>query len=421
MAFDLAILEPNEVSINLKLFKLFRFFHLFDPKSQKIFNFNVYYLAWFIINCVIGCILVYGLLGYFTETEDVFDITFHLQLVFCYLLYYLALLKIITFLYKAHNFCDLLHVTRMDFLTSTHCQTHIGILYKYRNKSIKITNLISSFGILTTLEWILFPLMLQLLQKEDLNQLNRRFENIFNLRFPVTSHFYNNNYVIFYIMESSIAIFLLYVTVVIDLFFISVCYVMIAQYEMIKRAYETVNRKPNSENNDENENDYNVNDCLDDLVSIIKDQQKHFEKLRLFYSTYKFIIVSNVIINSGSIIILTYVSVVIFTSSESIPILSVIKLISAFGYMFIVLYFLCHLMESINNKMESVHFGMYNCNWTAMNLRSQKLLLLSIQLYNANELMIKITPKKIINLQLFNSVIITCYNIVSAMLNSRFK
>jgi hypothetical protein len=57
--------------------------------------------------------------------------------------------------------------------------------------------------------------------------------------------------------------------------------------------------------------------------------------------------------------------------------------------------------------MESVHFGMYSCNWTSMNLRSKKMLLLSMQLNNANEFMIKLTPRKIVNLQLFNSVILT--------------
>lgn len=242
-------LESNEVAINLKLFKLFRFYHLFDPNSKKICNLNVYHLAWYIINCVIGCIIIYGFIGYFTEMEDVIDSIFYIQILFCYLLYSLSLLKIITFLYKANNIWDLLRVTRINFLTSTQCQTHIGILHKHRDKSIKITNFISGFGILTTLEWILFPLMLRLFPKNNAEYSNRRFENIFNFRFPVTVDEYNNNYFVFYIMESFIAMFMLYVYVVIDLFFISVCYVIIAQYEIIKRAFESVNSEVSSENN----------------------------------------------------------------------------------------------------------------------------------------------------------------------------
>ncbi|CAH1716757.1 unnamed protein product [Aphis gossypii] len=309
MTFDKSILESNEVSINLKLFKFIRFFHLFDPNIKKICNLNVYHLAWYIINCVIGCIVIYGLLGYFTEKEDILNIVNQIQLMFCGLLYYSSLLKIIIFLYKANSIWDLLRVSHMNFLTSSQCKTHIGILHTHRNQSIKITNFISGFGIVIALEWIMFPLLLQLLQKEDVNKLNQRFENIFNFPFPVTINYYNNNYVIFYIMESFIAMYMLYIYVVVDVFFISVCYVMIAHYEMIKRAYENVNTELVSENNNKNKN--YCNDCIYDLVSIMKDQQKHFAKLKLFYSTYKFIILSTVTINSGSIIILTYASVVV--------------------------------------------------------------------------------------------------------------
>jgi len=50
-------------------------------------------------------------------------------------------------------------------------------------------------------------------------------------------------------MESSFAGFMLFVNVRVDILLISVCCVMMARYEMIKRAYENVNSKLNSENN----------------------------------------------------------------------------------------------------------------------------------------------------------------------------
>lgn len=49
---------------------------------------------------------------------------------------------------------------------------------------------------------------------------------------------------------------------------------------------------------------------------------------------------------------------------------------------------------------------MYTSNWTEMNLKTKKLLLLSMQMENANKSMIKISSKKIVNLQLFANVII---------------
>lgn len=48
---------------------------------------------------------------------------------------------------------------------------------------------------------------------------------------------------------------------------------------------------------------------------------------------------------------------------------------------------------------------MYSCNWTMMNLKFKKLLLLSMMMDDANQSMFKITPKKVINVQLFTKVI----------------
>ncbi|XP_060840299.1 uncharacterized protein LOC132921341 [Rhopalosiphum padi] len=421
MTFDISILEPKEVCINLKLLKLFHFFHLFDPKIKTICNFNVYHIALYIINCVIGCILMFGMVGYFTEADNEINIFTDVQSMFCCLVYFLCLVKIITFVNKTNNIWDLLRVTCINFLSSTQCQKNVGILHNYREKLIKTTNYITVILIVLTIQWSLYPLVLLWLQREDAKQSSRRFENVFNFRFPVTISYYNNNFAIFYIIEESIGLLLFYMHLMSEVFYISICYVMIAQYEMIQKAYKNVNSELNSKNINGNKHDINGNDCFDDLVSIMNDQQKLFTKLKLFYSTYTFITLSNVVSYSGSIIILTYASVLVFTTSEAIPMFYVIKLISAFGYMIIILLLVCYLLERINNKKESVNFEMYSCNWTTMNLRSKKMLLLSMQLNNANELTIKITPRRIINLQFFNSVMITCYNIISAMLNISSK
>lgn len=47
---------------------------------------------------------------------------------------------------------------------------------------------------------------------------------------------------------------------------------------------------------------------------------------------------------------------------------------------------------------------MYSCNWTEMDLKMKKLLLLAMQMEDANKMMLKITPKKIVDIQLFSNV-----------------
>lgn len=68
----------------------------------------------------------------------------------------------------------------------------------------------------------------------------RRYENVFNFRFPVTVRVYNDYFLIFYVAEAMIIMILSQINVTFNSFFVSICCVMIAQYEVITRAYENV-------------------------------------------------------------------------------------------------------------------------------------------------------------------------------------
>lgn len=56
-------------------------------------------------------------------------------------------------------------------------------------------------------------------------------------------------------------------------------------------------------------------------------------------------------------------------------------------------------------KRESINLGIYSCNWMYLNSKLKKILLLTMQINNANQLMIRASPNKIVNLQLFANVI----------------
>lgn len=57
-------------------------------------------------------------------------------------------------------------------------------------------------------------------------------------------------------------------------------------------------------------------------------------------------------------------------------------------------------------QKESINFEIYSCNWTALDLKLKRLLLFTMQMNNTNQLKLKASPKKIINLQLFANVLI---------------
>lgn len=57
-------------------------------------------------------------------------------------------------------------------------------------------------------------------------------------------------------------------------------------------------------------------------------------------------------------------------------------------------------------KKESMNLAIYSCNWIEMDLKFKKLLLFTMMMNNANQLKIKVSPKKILDLQLFSNVLI---------------
>lgn len=61
-------------------------------------------------------------------------------------------------------------------------------------------------------------------------------------------------------------------------------------------------------------------------------------------------------------------------------------------------------------QRDSINFAIYSSDWTNMDLKAKKLILLTMKMNDANRLQMKASPRKIINLQIFASVILLiCY------------
>lgn len=70
-------------------------------------------------------------------------------------------------------------------------------------------------------------------------------------------------------------------------------------------------------------------------------------------------------------------------------------------------------------QRQSVNTGIYSCDWVKMDVRFKKLLLLTMQMNNANNLVIKASPKKIVNIQLFTNVLIYFFLKVQILLEHK--
>lgn len=234
-------LEVHDVAINLELYKLFRFYYVFEPSQSKIFGFHFYRFTGILITVFIQSCVLFGLLGCFMEMEDTLDYIELFVFVFVNLSNFLSVIKICVFTYKANDTWDLFEVTRIHFLKNERCLKYGDeILEKVRNKSIKLTNFIFGFAFMTCIIWMIYPLVVNffMLATDQIN--NQRYQNVFNMRYPVTINTYNQYYLVFYAIEVILAAFILYNSILIDTFLVSFCWVIIAQYEILTKAFENI-------------------------------------------------------------------------------------------------------------------------------------------------------------------------------------
>eukprot|EP00102_Acyrthosiphon_pisum_P020077 XP_016657287.1 PREDICTED: uncharacterized protein LOC107882832 [Acyrthosiphon pisum] len=115
-----------------------------------------------------------------------------------------------------------------------------------------------------------------------------------------------------------------------------------------------------------------------DLKLLIHDQQKIFEKMKNMYQILK-------------------PATFIQLAAESFQII---------------------LQPCMMLKRESMNFALYSSNWTDMSIKFKKLLLLTMRMNDAENLKMKISMKRIVNMEMFADVVHTAYSIVSVMTKS---
>jgi len=239
-------LRDEEVAINLKLWKLSCFYHMLKSNNNtKIFNCNVQRLIFFLYGAIVNCMVVYSTTGFFVEMDDIIsDIDMFLA-VFVTVNFFFCSWRMYIILKKSRTICDLLNVSKFNFLTSKKCREHLNIIYNCRDRTMKITNYFFVFSIIVLMQWIIFPIIVTMFTVVDVK--NSHLPNIMNLRFPVSTHIYNQNYVIFYLMEIVIATFPIYIITVTDTLILSFSWVIISQQEVLEQAFKNIGNEENSQ------------------------------------------------------------------------------------------------------------------------------------------------------------------------------
>lgn len=230
-------LQNHEAAFNLAFYKRFCFYQIFDPNTPKMFGYNIYKVNHAVIMVTVLCSIVYITSGFFMEKVDKIGNIELLMIVFFFLNMVLALIKMTIFFQKPEEVWSLMNIARVDFLTSRLCRKNMNILKDFRDKSIRITNMLNWFAIFAYTVWLMIPLILKMSITLDPNQ---RTQSIFNLPFPVKTDTFNNYYWLFYTWELFLGYFILYYTTILDTFVMSLCWVIMGQYDVLTAAFSNV-------------------------------------------------------------------------------------------------------------------------------------------------------------------------------------
>ncbi|XP_050439259.1 uncharacterized protein LOC126844863 [Adelges cooleyi] len=158
----------------------------------------------------------------------------------------------------------------------------------------------------------------------------------------------------------------------------------------------------------------------EDLKILISDCRNVGFYTEEFYSIVRPVVLLQVAVCSGSLITSSYfISLQFLTYSMDFA--KLLQFIVCFILYAIQLFMYTYMLDSINEKRDCINFGLYSSDWTSMDIRFKKLLLLAMQVNSATSTEIQATPNKLMNLELFLSVLRVSYNIVSFMLNVKMK
>lgn len=230
-------------TVDLTPFKRFGIYQLLDPKSPKIFNYNAYRFFHTIYLIGFSCVAVLTAMTLFMD--DNIDYSGLGVLFFMYTCGVSSMINISVFLYKADTIWSLFDVIRTDFLQSRACCKYVNNLYEYYEKSTKITNTLFRFFTAIYFLWMFHPITLNMFRiRENSNQY---YENIFNIKFPVSACTYNRYYFVFYLIEIVFETFLFVNTTIINIFLITFYLTIIAQYEVLAHAFEDLGHEDNRE------------------------------------------------------------------------------------------------------------------------------------------------------------------------------
>lgn len=240
------VIKDSEVIINLKLLKQSHFYSLIDPNGKQVFGCNIFRLIFIIIFITVHTLVIYSNVGLFVDVDYKLSRVEFFLVMFADLLNCLNGFKTCILLYQVDKIVDLLDVTRINFMTSELCRRNNKILDGHRNTIKKFSNFYCIFCSVVVTQWIFIAFLTNVFTEEK--NLNDRIPNVINMPFPVNIRTYNQYYNLFFVIETTFTVFILYCILMIDTYLLSFGWIIIAQYELVALAFKDLEPKDERRN-----------------------------------------------------------------------------------------------------------------------------------------------------------------------------
>ncbi|XP_050524288.1 uncharacterized protein LOC126895968 [Daktulosphaira vitifoliae] len=219
---------------------------------------------------------------------------------------------------------------------------------------------------------------------------------------PPDADTYNTYFPIFHLIEFLYAFIYWLFAVTADIILITVCLSILGQLEVINECFENIGvlYKENIIQQSINVKVYQKKIKFD-LKNIIYNSQNVIRKMKQFYDTFRQIILIQIVVTFINLVLFSYTGMLNYINGGMVNLIQTVKLISALLFFVFHLFILCFVFGIINDKKESMLFGIYNSYWTEINIENKRLVLLTMKMISAHQSKMNITRNKTVDLIMF--------------------
>ncbi|XP_050546720.1 uncharacterized protein LOC126908571 [Daktulosphaira vitifoliae] len=220
---------------------------------------------------------------------------------------------------------------------------------------------------------------------------------------------YEKMYTFVYLIESAVVANVILDLILHDIAVIELCWMLSAQLKMIASKYETFGYQ--LINNEESNN----NSSVDNFRNIILNHIKIITEIKHFYELIKPITIVQLGIMSNVFIALTFMCVLFYFSSGMLLSVIFLKLLCTLLGVMLHLFISGYFFGYLENERNSIIFALYSCNWIDQNMKFKEMLLMAFRMNNGCNVVMRLTPTKFVNIEMFAKVMNITYSIISVL------